>query len=197
MTTSTLAPSEMTTKDLRAACKAAGIAYSGSDRKADLIAKIDAHRTPQPEPTPEPAAVNRADRARLAKAERKALDAWNLASFADPKNAGARPATPNLDAINAEVEAGVPPAQRGAKTAKPTARRERPARYEEARTIAARGEKRGAGTKIEEDALVEWIKAERERSPGITRNQAEQVSYWVERFAVGIDRFNAAWDRTA
>lgn len=181
--------SSMTTAELRAAMKVAGVARSASDTKADMIAKMEAAA---PAPVPEAPAAHPVDRLNAAKAERAALGEWTLRAQIDGVAAGPRPSTPNLDAIDADHVAGRKPR---APRASGTAKAEGLSRYAEAKAIRDRGDKRGVGAKITEEDLEAWIKAERGRSPGITRNQAEQVSYWLERVSCGVDRFNAAWDR--
>lgn len=82
--------------------------------KSDLYAEVKDVPTDNPDAT---AAVHPVDRLKLAKAEWKALQAWAKAGRTPP-----RPATPNLDAVNAEhaaAAAGQPRARKAAGTRAP------------------------------------------------------------------------------
>lgn len=190
-----------TITELRQACKQAGISYSGKDRKADLEAKLAGVEAPpaaEPVVEPEaPKAVNRVERIKLAKDEvRAAREAgWTFRKgewHAAEGVTGDKPPTPNHDAINRHepVAPIIPPAE-GTLTRARSAN----ARYQASQERSRSGEKRGKGTKLTEEELEAWITAERKADPTLTRNQAEQISYWLDGNSVGIDRFNRAWDR--
>lgn len=117
------------------------------------------------------------------------------AKAAAAKKAGRKlPATPHADEL--ERRSSAPrPAQKAASRTASARPRSTNQRYLASQERARSGEKRGAGVPISEPDLEAFIAAERAADPGLTRNQCEQISYWIGGYAVGIARFNKAWDR--
>lgn len=144
-------------------------------------AEIDAHR----------ASKDRVERTALAKAEAKALQAWEKGG-----QQGDRPATPNLDAVQAQYANG------GAKAAKaePTARGRRGPSYaspEYAKAMEAKkAGKRGAGRKVTDDELADHVRKVRATHPDWQRNEALEIAYWLDGLALTRARWNQAWEAT-
>lgn len=159
--------------------------------------KANLHDRVRDVPTDNPDAAADPDprqRAELAKAEWKALQAWAKAGEQPP-----RPATPNLDALNAEYAAGVTAEQRrrqpkGATTTRTTTRTHRDARYTEALTAKKAGG-RGAGKAVTDAELDAYVAKVLAADPDAVRNEQLEVAYWLERFAISRPRWNAAWER--
>jgi hypothetical protein len=202
--TATIRPAEATRPELIEFLKAHD-AYTGHSRDSvdqlrDVAREVlyGAEATPEPEPTPEPEAEPQPaddpkERVRLAKAEHKVLQAWIKKGEKPP-----RPATPNLDAVNAEYKAGVTAKERrqAAKgsTTRTTTRSHRNPRYAEAMAAKKAGP-RGAGTKVSDDELDAYVAKVLQADPEAERNEELEVAYWLEKLAMSRPRWVAAWER--
>lgn len=136
-----------------------------------------------PAPAPQ-ASTNPAERYRLAKEEHAVLQAWIKDGERPP-----RPATPNLDAVNAEHAAngGRPRKARSASTKAPAS-----GPYAEALAAKrAANNKRGAGTKVSADQLA--AVASELRDQGLTQAQGLEVAYWLRKLAVSRRTWAKAW----
>ncbi len=132
----------------------------------------------EPRPATEPV-----ERLQLAKAEHAILQAWIAKGEKPP-----RPATPNLDAINAEHAAGGVKTRTRTVSARPAAS----GRYAEALAAKkAASNKRGPGAKASAEALSAL--AGELSAEGLTQAQALEVAYWVNRLAVSRNKWAAAW----
>lgn len=136
--------------------------------------------------TPAPVASDdRLERMTLAKDEHRAMTAWVTAG-----KIGDRPATPNLDAMNADYAAGTRSTKKAGK-GKGAGRQVAPRRAE-ANAIAAKG-KRGAGRRIGDTELHQYIAEVVAEHPQATRNDELEYAYWVAGLAVTRARWNTAW----
>lgn len=139
------------------------------------------------EPYTGEASDDRMERLTLAKAEHQALQAW----IAGGKE-GDRPATANLDAMNADYAAGTRTTR---KAGKGKGRQVAPRRAE-ANAIAAKG-KRGAGRRVTDAELNLYVATVQAEHPQATRNDELEYAYWVEGLAVTRARWNTAWATVA
>lgn len=130
------------------------------------------------------------ERLAAAKAEHKTLQAWIKDGEKPP-----RPATPNLDAMNEAHAAGRTANNRPkAKKAAGSRTRSTNPHYLASQERARTGEKRGKGIPVDDETLERQIRVWLSEDPSLTRNQAEQISYWIKGWACGIDRFNRIFD---
>lgn len=135
------------------------------------------------------AAANRTERLALAKAEHATLQAWIKDGEKPP-----RPATPNLDAVNAEHAAGGPKAKGTTRAPRTTA--QLPALYAEAKAVQkAANDKRGPGERVSAEQLAA-VAAEL-RQQGLTQAQALEVAYWLRKLAVSRGTWAKAWEATS
>lgn len=135
------------------------------------------------------AAANRAERLALAKTEHATLQAWIKDGEKPP-----RPATPNLDAMNAEHAAGGPKAKGTTRAPRTTA--QLPALYAEAKAVQkAANDKRGPGERVSAEQLAA-VAAEL-RQQGLTQAQALEVAYWLRKLAVSRGTWAKAWEATS
>ena len=156
------------------------VAVDASDRHADV-----------PNPATDPAwsagpaaATDRAERLGLARAEHQALQAW----VRNGKD-GARPATPNLDAINDDYAAGGPKAT--AKVRK--ARAANPRRAEANAAKARLNGRRGPGRRLTSAELHVHIAGVLSAHTDATVTDELEHAYWVECIAVSRKTWYAAW----
>ncbi len=147
-------------------------------------AVIDQPPADAPSELTEPQAVTEpVERLQLAKAEHAILQAWIAKGEKPP-----RPATPNLDAINAEHAAGGTKVRTRVSQPRPAAS----GRYAEALAAKkAASNKRGPGAKASAEALSAL--AGELSAEGLTQAQALEVAYWVNRLAVSRGKWAAAW----
>lgn len=133
------------------------------------------------------ASDDREERLRLSKEEWKAMKVWRNA----PGVQGPRPATPNLDAINADYAAGT-------KSTKTKAKRDAtPKNERRLAAIAAQqacNNKRGKGTPISDADLTVYIAKVRSDYPESTRTDELEYAYWAAKLAISRPRWYAAWD---
>jgi hypothetical protein len=145
---------------------------------ADAVAKADEAPV---------ASDDRMERLTLAKAEHVALQAWVAGG-----KVGDRPATVNLDAMNADYAAGT----RSTRKASKGKGRQVAPRRAEANAIAAKG-KRGAGRRVTDAELNLYVATVQAEHPQATRNDELEYAYWVQGLAVTRSRWNAAWATVA
>jgi hypothetical protein len=145
------------------------------------------------------ASTDAVERAALAKAEWAALKAWRVS---DLVGRAPRPCTPNLDALNAEHAANAQGtrAATGAKARTPRAasttsapRAGHSARYTEALAVKKANPKRGAGIKVTDEQLAEYVAKVRTEHPTAVAAQELEFAYYVEKLAVTRARWSAAW----
>lgn len=145
----------------------------------------------------EPLAVadNPVVRYTLAKAEHALLQQWIKDGSRPPK-----PATPNLDVVEAEhAAAGGKPKGKAQRTAgAPRAAANRDATYAQALEAKRAGaDKRGKGTKVTDAELAEVIAKAKADRPANTASQELEVAYWLGGLAVSRGRWMAAWGAAA
>jgi hypothetical protein len=121
----------------------------------------------------------------------KARDEWNaIKAWRANGEQGEAPATPNLDAMNKAHAAGRP--RKKAKKSKGTSR---PTSVLSPKVKAARDSgKRGKGTPMTADELVDYVVKQRRQYPEETSYNLKEYSWWVEGNAHGLKRWNDAWD---
>lgn len=164
-------------------------APKGSAKLHDRVRDVP---TDNPDATADPDPQRRGE---LARVEWKALQAWAKAGENPP-----RPATPNLDALNAEYAAGVTATERrqqakaNGTTTRTTTRTHRDARYAEA-LAAKKAGARGKGKAVTDAELDAYVAKLLAADPEAVRNEQLEVAYWLEQFAISRPRWNAAWDR--
>jgi hypothetical protein len=160
---------------------AAPLAAEGAAGHLDVMVKVLAPA----------AAEDKVDRLNLAKSEHKLLQAWIKDGSKPP-----RPATPNLDALEAEANGTKPKAARkatgGGRTANLSERHRKG--IEAKRAAATSGAKRGPGRKVTQDELVDYIRAVLDANPDANRSGEMEYAYWVDGIAFSRARWNAAWD---
>ena len=169
-TTKTLARSTVTPRPKATAAKKA------APKKATTKSKVDPNAAST-------LAATRIERLARAKDEAKVLKAWQTHG-----ENGARPATPNLDAIG---EGKASPAKGAIK--KPTVRSTRNARYNEALELKRKGP-RGKGKPVTDAGLTAHIVAVRNERTDTTMQQECEIAYWLHGMSVTWHRFNPMWD---
>lgn len=140
-------------------------------------------------------AATLADRNKAARAEHKALKAWK-----DGGGKGTKPATPNLQAVVDDSEAGKTASQRvnGNGSAKGGKRREKSERRAEADKLRkAANSKRGKGIKVTDEQLAEHVANVQREHPDAHALDEMEVAYWTLGWAVTRPRFAAAWAAAA
>jgi hypothetical protein len=147
-------------------------------------------------PLPEGAHTNRVARLKAAEREAKALGQWKASGASN-----GRPATPNLDAVEAERQAGartttgapVVKATNGNGTVKAGPERsERHRAHVEARKAC--GGKRGPGRRLPEAEFQAYVaNARHEHGPEGSRTSME-YAYWVDRIAFSRATWVKAWE---
>lgn len=132
---------------------------------------------------------------KAAREEFAALKAWR-----DGGEKGKRPSTPNYDWLKMVEAAGGATAVRKARKTRSggggtrgTARGRGPVGTEAAeakRTI----KKRGAGTKVDDVALVDYMKGLVKRDPSCTEYDAHLACYWLAGYSVSRERTRSLWE---
>jgi hypothetical protein len=105
----------------------------------------------------------------------------------------ARPATPNLEAVQAEYAGTTPKAKVGtAKKSSRPARTERHQRLCDTRRTAkiAKGTRR----KMTDDELAAYVAEVRTNHPDSPEAIEREYAYWVEQIALSVARFTKAWE---
>lgn len=132
-------------------------------------------------------------RNKAARAEHKALQAWK-----DSGEQGQRPSTANLEAVQADSEAGKTASQRvnGSKAkGTPRVRSERATQAAEAKAKA--NGKRGKGVKYSDEQVAVYLAAVLAEHPDTVHGTERQFFYWVLGGSYPRDKFAAAFEVAA
>lgn len=176
-------PTEGEAKVSKAVAKAAGkLAADIVAADPAAVAKAKAPRAPKAEPE---ASTNVVERIALAKAEHATLKAWAADGSKPP-----RPATPNLDAIEAE-HSGAKPRTKGVKVREPKA--DTNPRYTEAKARMAAADRFVATTKWDDEQFMAYLRQVRAERPDTSMLAEYEIVRWMEGVAMSKNRFITAW----
>jgi hypothetical protein len=149
-------------------------------------------------PVPEGAHTNRVARLKAAEREAKALGQWKASGASN-----GRPATPNLDAVEAERQAGarsttgapVVKATNGNGTAKrgPERSERHRAHVEARKAIEAKGT-RGPGRKLPEAEFLAYVANVRAEHGAEGSRTNQEYAYWVDKLAFSKATWDKAWE---